>query len=51
MGKGLEIDEDVHARLRVYGMLGETFSDAIDRALDEAGAPEADASDWPPEGY
>jgi len=38
--KRVDIEEDVHERLSLFGRLGETYSQAIDRALDEAGAPE-----------
>jgi len=43
--KNMLIDKSVHKRLRVYGRLGETFSQAINRALDEAGAPSAEELD------
>lgn len=38
----INIKESVHTRLAHYGNLNETFSQALARALDEAGAPEVD---------
>ena len=38
--KRVDLDADVHKRLQRFGRLGETYSRAIDRALDDAGAPE-----------
>jgi hypothetical protein len=40
--RSMQIDDDVHKRLAHYGRLTETFSQAMDRALDEAGAPKVD---------
>lgn len=34
--KTIEIPEGLHGRLQEYGNLGETFADAIERALDES---------------
>lgn len=44
-GKSVDVDKRVHKRLSRYGRLGETYSRAINRALDEAGAPELDELD------
>lgn len=38
MSKHVKVEDAVHERLTVFGRLGETYSEAIDRALDEAGA-------------
>lgn len=40
--KRIDVEPEVHERLSVFGRLGETYSDAIRRALDEAGAPSVD---------
>ena len=37
--KSMQIDKSVHKRLSRYGHLHETFSMAIDRAMDEADFP------------
>lgn len=45
MGSGskhVKLDEEVHSRLSQYGKLSETYSQAVGRALDEAGVPGVD---------
>jgi len=37
--KQVELDESVHKRLSHFGKLNETYSDAVSRLMDEAGAP------------
>ena len=44
--KPVELTDRVHRRLSHYGHLGETYSDAVDRALEEAGAPEVSNEEY-----